>query len=77
MSETSFPWKFKPLDDITPEEVHLLNKAMEGIQANDTDTLSPKLARHFVHEDTGERGIGTAIPVDPDEAYERAMKGLN
>jgi hypothetical protein len=70
------PWKFEPLNDITFEQVQELNAAMEGIQANRTDTLPPGLARHFVHDDTGERGVGTATPVDPNEAYNRAMKGL-
>ena len=70
------PWKFKPLDDITVEEVRELNKEMGYLAANKTDPLSPGLARHFVHEETSERGVGTANPIDPDEAYNRAMKGL-
>ncbi len=70
------PWKFEPLDNITYEEVQELNAAMEGIQANLTDTLSPGLARHFIHDDTGKRGVGIATPIDPNEAYNRAMKAL-
>ncbi len=70
------PWKFEPLVDITFEEVQELNATMQGIQANHTDSLSPDLARHFVHDDTGKRGVGTATSIDPDEAYKRAMKGL-
>jgi len=70
------PWKFEPLDNITFEEVQELNATMLGIQANHTDSLSPGLARHFIHDDTGKRGVGTAISVDPNEAYNRAMKAL-
>lgn len=71
------PWKFNPLDDITVEEVQELNEEMGRLAASETYSLSSGLARHFIHKKTGKRGVGTvAAPVDPNEAYNRAMKAL-
>lgn len=70
-------WKFNPLDDITSAELQELNKELGYLAAQETDSLSSGLARHFIHKNTGERGVGTvAAPVDPNEAYNRAMKAL-
>ena len=71
----SHPWKFDPADDISLEECkEMLLKEMGTLRAVDTAHMTPGLARHFIHEETGDRGVGTTKSVDPDEAYQRAMK---
>lgn len=74
MSSSSHPWKFEALPDITYEEIVELVKVLDGIHTSDCNTITSKLARHFKHEDTGERAKGANATVDPDQAYDRAMK---
>jgi len=73
MSENR-PWKFRPLDDITLDEMQGLIKELGTVRARNANTFVVGLARHFIHEGTGERAVGTSTSVDPDEAYARAMK---
>ncbi len=70
----SHPWQFRPTESLTDDDVRELNELCGNLQSNDCDGMSSSLARHFVHEDSGERGIGKDQPVDPIEAYNRSMK---
>lgn len=69
----SHPWQFEP-KGITDTDAIELRELCGHIRVTDCDDMSPSLAKHFKHDDTGERGKGKDKLVDPNEAYNRAMK---
>ena len=70
----SHPWEFKPEGNLTEDQMNELNVLCGYLRSTDCDDMTPGLAKHFIHEVTGDRGNGNGQPVDPNAAYNRAMK---